>query len=355
MSTITDSSVKPTFVMNSDARFATSFLSTKYRDKAVAGEALMDKTTGELYIKRVSDGKIVSFYQNKKMINDLALEFRVLLLNNRSFVYPSTSETAFYVSTNYDLISINNESLYNLKTDNITITGEPNDINKLTFKLSGGSNGFFCRCCTRDIDKPFVEYSATQYNSIIKNYTGSDESYLTEYMKFDESDKWEGSDAVLTYDITTTKNGVEQTFTDIVDYIRLNDNCTVFLPNTVYTGVDSFDSAVVTIKSITFDKLHFMVSPMDEFDASAVEIINGLMPNDNRIEIGEFIISHFINEARDFIALGNETIIAFITAKHMTEYMDQLYKLIEPETLTIEIAEEQPQPKHVCLWFKPIE
>ena len=166
MSTTNESSVKPTVIIGADARFATTFLSTKYRDKAVAGEALMDKTTGELYIKRVSDGKIVSFYQNKKMIEDLVFELRLLLLNNPNFVYPSKDDTGFYISTNYDLISINNETIFNLVTDDIVIPGTPDDINKLTFKLSGKTNAFFCRCCTRDIDKSFIEYLTIQYNTI---------------------------------------------------------------------------------------------------------------------------------------------------------------------------------------------
>ena len=135
MSITSDSSVKPTVIIGADSRFGTTFLSTKYRDKAVRGEALMDKTTGELYIKRVSDGKIVSFYQNKKMINDLVLELRMLLVNNKSFIYPKDSESAFFISTNYDLVTINNETLYNLITDNVVIEGGPDDINKLIFTL----------------------------------------------------------------------------------------------------------------------------------------------------------------------------------------------------------------------------
>jgi hypothetical protein len=348
MSTTTDSSVKPTLIVGADSRFATTFLSTKYRDKAVAGEALMDKTTGELYIKRVSDGKIVSFYQNKKMIDDLAFELRMLLLNNPTFVYPSENETTFYISTNYDLISINNESLFNLTTDDIVIPGAPDDVNKLTFNLSGKSNGFFCRSCTRDIDKPFIEYLTMQYNNIIKNYTGDNEDYLVEYEKFDTIDKWENSNAVLTYDITINKDGVEHTYTNLVDYIRMNDNVAVFIPDIVYSEVDSFDSATITIKNISFDKIHFMFNHMEDFDVSLTDAFNKLMANDGRVEIGEFHISHFVNDVSDINVLGNETIISLMTSKHINEYMAKMMRMFGS---SVEISDTQPNFK--CLWFKP--
>lgn len=347
MSTMPDSSVKPAVIIGADSRFATTFLSNKYRDKAVGGEVLMDKTTGEIYIKRVSDGKIVSFYQNKKMSNDLALELRVLLLNNKAFVYPSESETAFYISTNYDLNSIHNEVLYDLTKDDVIISGEPDDMNKLMFKLSGGTNGFFCRICTRDVDKPYVEYLTNQYNQIIKNYTGDNDDYLVEYEKFDLNEQWEKCDATVTYDVVVTKDGTETTYTDLVGYIRLNDNSLVLLPDEVNK---SFDSAIIDIKSITFDKIHFMINHKSEFDTSVINNIDRLISIDNRIEVCECVISHFINDASDIILLGKEVIVAFLTVPHLNEYMLYMRKLIERE-VPIEISETQPT--FHCIWFQP--
>ena len=66
--TTTADSYKPTNVEQPDMRFATTFLSNKYRDYAVKGESLMDKATGEIFTKRPLDGRVVSFFQNKKYI-----------------------------------------------------------------------------------------------------------------------------------------------------------------------------------------------------------------------------------------------------------------------------------------------
>ena len=74
-------------------RFATSFLSLKFRDSAVKGESIMDKATGEIFTKRPADGRVVSFYQNKKYLHDIALRLRVLLSNNANFIYDRTSSS----------------------------------------------------------------------------------------------------------------------------------------------------------------------------------------------------------------------------------------------------------------------
>ena len=108
--TTTADSYKPTNVEQPDMRFATTFLSNKYRDYAVKGESLMDKATGEIFTKRPLDGRVVSFFQNKKYIHDLMLELRVLLNNNGSFRYPNEEDSnAYYLSTDYDIMSIYNE------------------------------------------------------------------------------------------------------------------------------------------------------------------------------------------------------------------------------------------------------
>ena len=62
--TVVDASKRPTFITKPNSRFATTMLSTEYRDYAVRGEEIVDKATGELFIKRPVDGKIISFHQN---------------------------------------------------------------------------------------------------------------------------------------------------------------------------------------------------------------------------------------------------------------------------------------------------
>lgn len=345
----TDSSVKPTTtIVGSDSRFATTFLSTKYRDRAVAGEVLIDKTTGELYIKRVSDGKIVSFNQNKKTINDLAVELQILLTYHSDFIYPSDNPNAFYLATNYDLVAINNETLYDLTFDNITIPGGPNDINKLSFKISGDSNGFFCKHTTRDSDKSFIEFLTSRYNLFFKNYNGNDPVYNAEHQKFTSDRKWENSNAVLKYDIIVYKDGTSYEYTDVTDYITLNEDSAVMLPDNIYTDLGSFDYAEITIKSISYDKLHFMINYKNTFDTSFNEGYDKFISIDNRLEVTEFIVHRFINNESHVDLYGNETIIGFLDMPHLQQCLAKLNKFIGQTRINISAN----QPEYACTWFK---
>ena len=89
---VNTSDLHPTYVAQPDMRFASGFLSNEYRDYAVKGESMVDKSSGELFIKRPTDGRVVSFFQNKKYLDELMFELRVLLNCNASFTFPDEDD-----------------------------------------------------------------------------------------------------------------------------------------------------------------------------------------------------------------------------------------------------------------------
>jgi hypothetical protein len=223
-----------TVVVQPDTRFATTFLSTKYRDHAVPGEALMDKTSGELFMKRPIDGKIISFTQDKKLLDELVLDLKVLLTNNSQFTYNADSKNGFCVSTNYDSTTINNEVLLNLMTDDI-VTGDEEDLNKLTFKVSKDSNGFFCCPATRAVDKPVIEFLANQYNTMFLHYSGDNETYLEEANKFIMNDRWLYCSTIIEYSLTVTHGEKVQTY-EVIDYFMENLGPTMALAVSLFSA-----------------------------------------------------------------------------------------------------------------------
>ena len=105
MPTLINSADKPTFLMQPDMRFATTFLSINNRDYSVNGESMMDKATGEIFARR-PDGRVVSFFQNKKYNYDICLELRILLSNNQEFYYSRSNSDGYYVTEDYDSMSL---------------------------------------------------------------------------------------------------------------------------------------------------------------------------------------------------------------------------------------------------------
>lgn len=330
------SSLKPIYSTEPNMRFATTFLSNKYRDFAINGETLMDKATGEIFTKRPEDGRVVSFFQNKKYMSSLMLDLRVMLNNNADFRYPEDTDIdACYLSTDYDMMSINSEKDVNILTSNSVIPNTSNAVTKLQFRISKKSNGFFIRLTSRDSDKVIIEYLTNQYNARIKNYSDSNSTYITEKNKFSSIEKWADSNATVTYtvDIKTGSNTVTHTFTD---YVRINEECGIIFPATITnTMLTKADTITVTIKSITYDKIQFMNNHKSEFGSEFTSSISKFIYPDNNIFIRYCNICSFVDSSNDILVHGNEFIIALMDIAYVRRYMMKMSKLTSESSVIL--------------------
>lgn len=172
-----------TVIENANVRFGTTALSNEYRSYAAKGEFIMDKVSGELFIRR-TDGKVISYHQNHKFIHDQILELRVLLVNNEEFTYPN-SDNSFLVISDYDLQAIDNDSTSNLNvltTDFNAIDNNSDDsVKRLEFDLSSDTNGFLIKLGCRDCDRGVIECLTSKYNSAVSSFTGSTATAIWNY------------------------------------------------------------------------------------------------------------------------------------------------------------------------------
>lgn len=327
--TTTANSYKPTHVEQPDMRFGTTFISNKYRDYAVKGEALMDKATGELFIKRPDDGRVVSFFQNKKYMHDLMLELRVLLNNNGSFRYPTEADLeASYLSTDYDIMSIFNERDVNILSSDLDIPSSNSvPTSNLKFKISKKSNGFFCRLTSRDSDKAVIEFLTSQYNNLLSNYDGTETDFVIEKNKFNTIEKWSDSNATIVYDIKIRVGEEVDTYT-VTDYVRINEEtCVLFPPAIGQTMMENSSEIRVTIRSISFEKLQFMYKYRASFTSDVVTGLNKLMSTDKSIFIRYCNITSFIDRIQDLELNGNEFVVAMLDVPYVRRYMMKMSKL----------------------------
>ena len=89
-------------------RFGASFLNTKYRDRAVGDEALMDKSTGEIALKRKSDGQFIYFNREEINIENWLLYMRSVYESNLRTVRPTEEncieyDKTYLIGTQFDL------------------------------------------------------------------------------------------------------------------------------------------------------------------------------------------------------------------------------------------------------------
>lgn len=330
VTTTSRTDLKPVFQAKPDMRFGTTFISNKYRDYAVKGEVLMDKATGEIFTKRPEDGRVVSFFQNKKYMHELMLDLRVLLNNNSNFRYPSVDDIeAMYLSTDYDLMTINDDKENDIMSeDTIIPNNSVTSFHKLSFNISNKSNGFFCRMTSRDSDKAIIEWLTTQYNTILKNYSGTDPNFLSEHNKFSTIEKWEDSNAVINYTLELTyENGTTQKY-DLTDYIRINEQTSVLFPNSIGENtIESASKVTVTINSVTYDKIHFMIKYRASFDTSFIDGISKFSYPDHAIYIRYCNICSFVDRSTDIDLHGNEFIVAMMEVSYVRRYMNKMSKL----------------------------
>ena len=327
--TVLSSEYRPTFVEKPDIRFATTFLSSEYRDYSVEGEAIMDKTTGELFLKRPIDGRVISFDQNKKYMYDLMLQLRILLTNNEAFYYPEDNIGAYYLSTDYDLVSINDERLINiLDEDTVIPNTDDTMLHQLKFNVSNQVNGFFCRPMSRDSDKAVLEYTTNQYNKFIESYAGTDSEILALKDKYNSSDTWRDSNIELSYSLTVSDAFTEKSY-DCIAYIRFNEEICVYFPMTKIEEdfPYGYNDIKVTINSLTYTKLHFVLQHKDLMDSDFDNCMNNFLAPDKKIQINVLNILSFVNTSSDIELLGNENLIALLDVPYIHRYMMKMVKL----------------------------
>ena len=330
--TVITSRIRPTYEERPDIRYATSFLDHKYRDYSVAGEAIMDKTTGELFMKRPIDGRIVSFEQNKKYLDDLTLEFRVLLNNNPEFIFPGESYSAYFLQTHYDLVTINDEHQADLYATCFEPTVIPNDeetpLHSLSFNLSNQTNGFFVRMNTRDSDKVIIEYLTNQYNKTIDNYAGLNPTILSEKDKMDAIDLWRDSNVQIDYTIFVEDAFVSKVY-DKTSYVRYNEHCCLYLPldQLAEDFPYGWNSVRVQINAISYPKLQFVLMHPTLFDTDFEEQVLKLIAPDHMIINQYLTVVSFVNTADDIDLLGNEQLVAMIDVPYLRRYMMKMGKL----------------------------
>ena len=130
-------------VISSDVRFGAAFLDVEHADKAAPGEVLRDPMTGELFTRRVIDGRLVSFSQKSHNIFEFLSEFNVQFQSAYGFKYPKSAGT-YLVGTRFNadrMATHSYEDHINVLTESISLPKDINSDNNLVFNVSNETNG----------------------------------------------------------------------------------------------------------------------------------------------------------------------------------------------------------------------
>lgn len=334
--------IEKVLIAKPELRFATTYLSNKYRKYAVNGETIQDKATGEIFTRRPEDGRVVSFYQNKKYMYDLMLELKILLNSNTSFTHPQESDiNAFYVSTDYDLMTINDDNEVDMLEGDYIIPSDEQDKHNILFRISTTCNGFFCRLTSRDADKVVINWLTNLYDTTIKNYTGTDRDYLNEKEKFVKNPEWDDCNCTLNYTVTVEKSDGTITSNTVDDYIHFNEEHSVMIPESIVEKYINSNDCTVTIRinKLSYPKEQFILSHMT---TEMKEEYNKYVYPDNKILSTYLNIISFVDKSTDVLSNNNEFIIAMIDAPYCIKYLRKIASLIDPSSNKMVLSPRRP-------------
>lgn len=345
MPVVIDEDLIPTYVAKPDMRFGTTFLSSKYRDYAVNGESIVDKATGEIFIKRPADGRVVSFFQNKKYLYDLMLQLRVMILNNENFYYPAESDTAYYLCTDYDIAAANNEQELDLLVSDYEQIIDSRPEHKIRFRLSQWTNGFFILPTVRDSDKVFVEFLSNQYDTLLPSYNGHNQDCLLEREKLKKNLGWKSYNADIYFTVDVTSGSNTRSYSRTCS-IRIGEDCYVPLPmhaiNDDFGYIDENDESTyrkiaVTITKIEFPKMRFMYDYREVFGEEFKRQLPTFGYPDYRIILEYLTIHSFIDKSIDVELNGNEFLVALMDMEYVNHYMGKIARLQADNSFIVSI------------------
>lgn len=328
----TSGDLRPTMVAKPDMRFATTFISNKYREFSVNGESLMDKATGEIFTRRLGDGRVVSFFQNKKYMYDIMMELRILTSSYPNYVFPDGDDTeSLYINTDYDVMSFNNDH----EVDILPTQGVyGNDNTKFSFKVSKKSNGFFIKPTTRDTDKHVLDYVVAAYNNL-RNYEGSNQAFLSAKSKLLNDPDWVEAMGVLDYTVTIVMNDNTTNVYNLTGYFRYNSSTCVIFPNNItQTMRENSKSITVTINKFRDTKYGIMMANASALP-SFTEGVDKFKYIDNKILLQYINIGHFVNSVNDITYIGKEFTIAMMDAQSIHKYMEKMSNLMHAPSLIV--------------------
>lgn len=349
---------------DSDVRYGASFLSIDRNKQSQPGEIMSDKTTGEVYIKRPQDGKIISFRHKSHTLYEAIQEFNIQFQSSIGFAYPD-DPGSYLLGSKFTIDEfLEAEDKKDILMDNHEL--------KYTFDISNKTNGIYIKPITRFGDKNICGYLAGQFSEHeYINFTTVprtfeewldlsnlyESSYL--YTEWKHLENWEGCNGLADISIKVTgadEDGLiierEVSFTTC---INLNEYTYVRFP-------DEYKEDIVDIYSInvTIDKLYDPKLQYERYLASSTlttsgidSVVDRLMDVDNVVNLQSLDIFYFISGASQLPTNENVSITQCVDVDYLEKAL--VYLSTSSGARAIQSSETEPEAFPVdTLWAEEI-
>lgn len=293
-------------------RFGTSFLDTKYRDRAADGESLMDKRTGEVVLKRKEDGSFLYFNREAPKIDDFIMQVASLIKSNVEFTYPSSNNRTDisniqFMTTLTDLQDfgkspINGAGWYD--GTSYVNNSDDNEDEKMSMTMAKEMNGFFLKVMSRPRDSAIIEFLGSIYN------------------KIKPDDKIDGEVEVIY--TATAYNSNKTNIGSITRKVYIPVNQTVLVP--FFDSFKTSDKSFITLRinSLRLPKIKDALDHAMGMYGNILESVKDM--SDESISLTHMYISSFVELNTDtvFADSVNSRLISSISLSSFENAMNQV-------------------------------
>lgn len=346
---------------DSDVRYGESFLSIGNNKKSELGEIMADKITGELYIKRPADGRIVSFKQKSQTTYDTLREFNVqFAYSSVDFLYPD-DPGSYLICNRYDVEEFfKNDLKKDLLVDNYSFSSSVNLYDDIRMQVSTKTNGIFVKPITRLGDRNIVGYFTGQFRaheagnflSVIKTF----EEWLElsklypsvySYTEWKEFSSWDSCNALVDCTITVIgKNDNNETVTNVKNVtapLHLNEYSFVKFPSDYNEEITNIYSIQVVINKIYCPKLQYerYLSETSASSSGLVPIVTRLMEPDYKVPLHSIDVFSFIDSVSQLPTNENTIINNCIDVTFMEKAIEEIES--SNGTKAIQASIEKPE------------
>jgi len=273
---------------------------------------MTDKTTGEVYIKRPNDEKIISFRQRSHTVYEAIQEFNIQYQSSVGYTYPN-HPGSYLLGIKVDVDEyLQDERKTNILTDNHVFSEAVTSYKDFWFGVASSTNGFFIKPITRLGDRNICGYLNGQFskNEVnrfaavsqtfedwLENSKLYESAYL--YTEWRNLEKWKSCNALI--DCTITSEGradsgkhVKNTIS-ITTPIKLNEYSFVRFPDDYKADMDQVYSTNVVITKIYSPKLQYEAYLNKKGESSAM--MSKLLEVDNIVVLKSVDVFYFINDS----------------------------------------------------------
>lgn len=323
---------------DADVRYGSSFLSVSKHKKSVSGEIMTNKITGEVYIKRPADKKVISFKQKSQTVYEAVTEFNMQFQSANGFIFPN-DPGSYLLGIKVDVDEfMDDTNQTDILLENHEFSESPGNYKDFRFEVSPKTNGIFIKPITRYGDRnacgylqgQFSEHEYIDFTTTVRTFEEwldlcgmYENTYL--YTEWKMNEVWSVCNAMIDCTVVTTgmdaENNVITNEVKVSCPIQLNEYSYIRFPDDYDEEMETIYSINVIVNKIYAPKLQYerYLATNNEASSGVDSILERMLEVDNKVVLQSVDAFYFISGASQLPTNENTLIHQCIDNDFLTQ------------------------------------